>query len=862
MDPKNNNRKLEDAIHAMKNTAPTPEELNQAKNRVFSALREETPVPIPDRLRSGDDFSALLAPYLRNELSEAQRMLVEDRLNSDAAYRRQLDRMRGNVREMIPAHRQPSTARSFLPWAVAAGVLFAVGYLAIDSVDRLLAPSGARAEIASVSGEIFRVSAAGLEPVKAGTPMAENEPIRTAKGSSAVVRLPDGSLIEMNERSELSISAAYSGSTIRLDRGNIVVQAAKQKRGALKVATRESTVSVKGTIFSVAAGLRGTQVAVVEGRVIVEQAGTTESLLPGQSTGSEAALKRTTVPEQIAWSKDATRYLTMLNEVAKITKQIKALPLPALRMNSKLLPLLPADTVVYVAIPNLTGTVADATKIFEDRLNQSPVLKEWWDTKQVSDIRELAEKLRSAGAQIGDEIVVAATMDGKHGPGHPVLIAEVKGAGGRTALETQIKEFTKSEKALEGVYLSDRYLIAGSPELLPRIRQSAEAATATSFAATPLAATIQKSYDKGAGWILAVDMEQIFAQSVSKNDVQNRDATLITGINGIRHLLVEHRDNIGRGGQSDTRASLNFSAPRTGVMSWLAAPAPMPSLDYISPDATFAISIVTKNARQMAEEFFSSTSQTGAKISEVEKQIGINVIEDLAGPLGGEITMALDGPLLPVPTYVFAVEVYDPSRLSATLAKLAKAATEKSNGSYTISLIEETVEGRNWYRLKVSGVPAELHFSYANGYLIGAPNREAITKALQNRQTLLSLPRSQRFRELLPVDSQVNASGIFYFDLGSKLQGLGDTLKNTVDLTDSQKQAVGQLTGNQAPVLICAYAGTENITVASSSGFFGFGLDTLLSAGRGAPILPQLLSSAMGRTAPVMKLQERKTKTQ
>lgn len=133
---------------------------------------------------------------------------------------------------------------------------------------------------------------------------------------------------------------------------------------------------------------------------------------------------------------------------------------------------------------------------------------------------------------------------------------------------------------------------------------------------------------------------------------------------------------------------------------------------------------------------------------------------------------------------------------------------------------------------------------------------------MQNRQTLLSLPRSQRFRELLPVDSQVNASGIFYFDLGSKLQGLGDTLKNTVDLTDSQKQAVGQLTGNQAPVLICAYAGTENITVASSSGFFGFGLDTLLSAGRGAPILPQLLSSAMGRTAPVMKLQERKTKTQ
>lgn len=167
-----------------------------------------------------------------------------------------------------------------VPWAIAAGLLITTGYFTMDSLDRLMAPSGPRAEIASVSGSMYKVSAAGLEAVKPGVPLKEGEAVRTAKGSSAVVRLPDGSLIEMNERAELSISAAYSGSTIRLERGNILVQAAKQKRGTLKVATRESTVSVKGTIFSVAAGLRGTQVAVVEGHVVVDQGGKSEDLLP------------------------------------------------------------------------------------------------------------------------------------------------------------------------------------------------------------------------------------------------------------------------------------------------------------------------------------------------------------------------------------------------------------------------------------------------------------------------------------------------------------------------------------------------------------------------------------------------------
>ena len=44
----------------------------------------------------------------------------------------------------------------------------------------------------------------------------------------------------------------------------------------------------------------------------------------------------------------------------------------------------------------------------------------------------------------------------------------------------------------------------------------------------------------------------------------------------------------GNAGTAETRAALIFSGQRTGVASWLAAPAALGALDFISPQATLA----------------------------------------------------------------------------------------------------------------------------------------------------------------------------------------------------------------------------------------------------------------------------------
>ena len=114
--------------------------------------------------------------------------------------------------------------------------------------------------------------------------------IRTGPAAHAVLRLADGSTVDVNERTEMFVTAAWSGDAIHLQRGDVIVQAAKQRRGHLRVLTRDSIASVKGTVFAVSAGMRGSVVSVVEGSVEVNQPGRDVMLRPGQQAASNPAL--------------------------------------------------------------------------------------------------------------------------------------------------------------------------------------------------------------------------------------------------------------------------------------------------------------------------------------------------------------------------------------------------------------------------------------------------------------------------------------------------------------------------------------------------------------------------------------------
>src|SRR4029077_20462280 len=114
------------------------------------------------------------------------------------------------------------------------------------------------------------------------------------------------------------------------------------------------------------------------------------------------------------------------------------------------------------------------------------------------------------------------------------------------------------------------------------------------FARTPLYEQIARFYQQGAGWLLCADMEQM----VTDNEKKGSHSGLPPEIGNVRYLTMQHREV---GGKTDNRADLTFTSERQGVASWLAAPASMGSLEFVSPDASMVTSAVIKNPRAIME---------------------------------------------------------------------------------------------------------------------------------------------------------------------------------------------------------------------------------------------------------------------
>ncbi len=241
--------------------------------------------------------------YLSGALTGSRRVLMDDHLGRCPACRAALAELKGDRRVIAMPQRSASRWRSWGVAAAAAVVLLSIVYGALDRVDAMLGPSGPRATVVSSAGGLYRVAG---EALGAGATLGEGEVVRTGPGAHAVLRLVDGSMVDVNERTELFATAAWSGQAIHLQRGDVVVRAAKQRRKHLRVLTRDSIASVKGTVFAVSAGLGGSVVSVVEGLVAVNQPGKEVLLKPGQQAASSPALA-SSVADAVAWSPSADR---------------------------------------------------------------------------------------------------------------------------------------------------------------------------------------------------------------------------------------------------------------------------------------------------------------------------------------------------------------------------------------------------------------------------------------------------------------------------------------------------------------------------------------------------------------------------
>jgi hypothetical protein len=848
-DPTRNTDLLDRVAGEIQNSRLDDDVVTAATERVWNAIHAEFSIDAP--LRSCADVQALLPAFVADELPEGKAILVGDHTRECVPCRRVLLELRGGRNKgSVPGVpvRHNRVVPTWLKIAATVVLMVGAGSMAWIIGGNIIAEKNLTARVASFDGTLQLVTDQATVDLAEGDTILAKQRVRTAKESGAFIRLADGSMVEMAPRSELALRGSRRGTTIELGRGNIIVHAAEQGRGRLGVTTNECEVSVKGTIFAVDHGLKGSRVSVIEGEVEVRQGGTESMLLPGDQITTDKRLKTVAIEDTISWSANADEHRRLLAELTQLQVAVaEAVDIAAPRTSTRLLDLGPSDTVMYVAMPNLTEGLGAARQVFSSRLAESDVLRDWWQREIVAKnidtrIEESLDQLQFVGDAVGDEVVVILRASDLTGEGAPLILAELDDPRRfRSLLEAHLAadpDGTRpvqlladpDEPVAEGVevliWVTDDLVVAArSADRIREIAARLDGTVPTAFVGSELHQRLGERYAAGVEWLLGLDLQGLFVEATGNTNPENVAMMERLGLFDATTMVFErHRDEIG----SKIDADIRFNGPRRGVAAWLAEPAPLATLDFVSQDAYLVSAAAAKDGVELFDELLGMVSSVGPdalnELDRFESEIGIDLRDDLAVAIGGEGTFAVDGPILPLPTWKLIIEIYDPATLEHAISEVVAAANTElaANGSEPISVEVRSADGRTLTTLRHPSSPVAFTYTLTDGFLIAGSSRWAVENAISVKQSGMGIANSAAFRELLPDNGFTDCSALIYRNLspilgalpqgamGSQLGGVETLLKDSA-----------------APGLFCAY-GLEDRILVSGSGPSLVGLAPLL----------------------------------
>ena len=845
-----------------------------------------------DRIENCADFQSLIPAYLNGNLSEARSLLLVDHTHECIPCRRAMKDARS--RRLAPqkvhtAPRRYNLQPVILRWGVAAALIIGFGLFAIPFVQRYVDFGGPlEATVEAADGQVYQIADISSTPARAGEKLEKGERIRTAKDAHAFIRLGDGSLIEMKDRSELSVGKNAQGTTIYLNRGSIVVEAAKQRGERLFVQSGDSLVSVTGTIFSVNNGTKGSRVSVIEGEVHLDHKGNERVLRAGDQAATSSAIEPIPVKDEVAWSRKASTYAATLASLNALRVELNKVAKPGVRNSTHLLDLMPEDTVLYAALPNLTTTIAESHRIMQERISQNAALRQWWDQQRggrKGEMDEVIGMVREFGEYLGDEVAVSVSMDGKGEPTAPLVLAELKNSAGfRQVLEQQIAKHSSNRQGKSEVNFIDNPLTAApasadngkksekiniwiqnnlfaaspKPQQLQQLALLLQSGAKSNFTGTPFYNRIAQIYQEGAGLVVAANLEKVIDKAKGeitkgKDSEQKESAMRQLGIFNLKHFALDQKDNQGK---TQTRAVLSFNEAQRGIPSWLAAPEPMGSLEYISPDANVVAGFVVKNPTALVDDLLGVIETVSpdlrANLDKLKTERGVDIRQDFAAPLGGEFAFAVDGPILPTPSWKMVFEVNDPEHLRQTLERVVAEINKEAAKFGKAGLVWDRADigGRAYYTLRSADFGVEVSFTYVNGYMIVGPSRALVERSVRSQEGGYTLLRSARFTAGLPADGNANFSAVFYHNLAPLVQPFAERIANSANsLPQEQQQAIKAMAADMPPTLAYAYASGDSITFAANTegGPFGLSPASLLGMPNSLEIQHILMQGVKGK---------------
>jgi hypothetical protein len=568
------------------------------------------------------------------------------------------------------------------------------------------------------------------------------------------------------------------------------------------------------------------------------------------SQTSRSQTKDASTPDA-AFSEALKKYPGLLSELGQLFEKLKHnVQFPAERHQSELLPLLPASTTFYAAFPNYGEPAHQALMTFRDELKQSAVLQNWWQQSDMAkagpQIESSIDKFYELSQYLGDEIVLAGEAEGS--APSVVFVAEVRKPGLKDFLQQVLKDLpdkstsnvrvldlqelatakteAKSEaKTMPGglvILVRPEVVVAGSDLIVVRnINRLLEARTSTTqtttqittgeFTSTPFGQRLVRTYEGGASVVAAADLHKLISKlPAGKPDSQKMLER--SGLKDVKYLVWDHKSVAGPNSEKEPlgEIELSFTGPRHGAASWLAAPAPLGSLDFVSPKSVLVGGVTLKNFGEIFDDLraFSADSNPSAfaTLPAMEQAMHVNLRDDLLSQLQGEIAFALTDFTPEHPEWKAILRVNDSDRLQKTLSKLLLSAPVVARQS------EE--EGVTYHSLMVPSSPKPLQVVYAfvDGYLIVASSHDSAAEAVQLHKSGESLAKSAKFLESFPPGYAREVSALVYEDASAM------TAFRLRQLSPDMAQAISRLIPSTAPIVFGAYGEERSIHGFSAGG--------------------------------------------
>ena len=551
-----------------------------------------------------------------------------------------------------------------------------------------------------------------------------------------------------------------------------------------------------------------------------------------------------------AWAQDLKNYPGLNEELGKLVAKLQSdVQLPPVRGGSKLLPLLPNSTLYYAAFPNYGDAAHQMLSVFRQELQESAALRDWWQHGELAKngplVEQSIDKFSQLSQYLGDEIVVSGDVGSSDGK--LLLIADVRKPGLKQFLQEMLKENSSTwnthlrvldsqelakaddyRAAGQGVVVLVRpdLVIAGSNVAAVRSFNNQLQTNNPQFASTPFGQRLTQAYQRGASILVAADLQNLMRQFPTAAPGQ-QELLARTGFGDMKYLVWEHKSVTG---QAASQTELSFTGPRHGIASWLAAPAPMNSLTFVSPGTVAAGTLLLKNFAQIFDDIkeLSTYSNPNAWTSfdQMQHAMNINLRQDLLSHLDGEVTLDLEKFTLPQPVWKVILRVDNPQALQRSFDKLMQAAP--------IGVEQSEEAGVAFHTLHIPSAkkPFDIVYAFADGYMIVASSRQAIVDAIQAHQSGESLTKSPRLLASLPSGHSHDASALLYED---PIAISAITLRQA---SPEMAEAISRLSPMKTtPVVIAAYGEESAIKEASTTA----GADTGAALVMAAIAIPNLL---------------------